>query len=412
MNTMDRDIAPEHTLAAAGGPRVRTRPWPKWPHYDEDEVAAATDILRSGRVNYWTGPQGRDFEGEFAGSCGTRHAIAVANGTVALELALRAAGIGPGDEVIVPSRTFIASASCAVAVGATPVVVDVDRDSQTLTPETIEVALTPKTRAVICVHLAGWPCDMDPIVELARPRGIKVVEDCAQAHGGAYKGRAVGGLGDVAAFSFCQDKIMTTAGEGGMITTDDAGLWERAWSYKDHGKQLSALAPRDQASGFRWLHDSFGTNARMTEIQAAIGRLQLGKLPQWRERRASNAAILAERLGGHPALRVAVPDTTIRHAHYKFYAFLRPEHLAEGWTRDRIVQAVAAEGVPCFSGACPEIYLERAFEQAGRRPEGRLPVARELGDTSIMFEVHPTLSSDDMADAARALLKVLEVATL
>ena len=398
-------------LALDGGVPVRTEPFGPWPHFEEDEVAAAAAVLRSGRVNYWTGEEARRFEREFAAVAGCDYAVAVANGTVALELALWALGIGPGDEVIVPSRTFIASASCAVMRGATPVVADVDPVSQNLTAATVAAALTPRTKAIIAVHLAGWPCDMDPLLALARERGLYVIEDCAQAHGATYKGRPVGSMGDAAAFSFCQDKIMTTGGEGGMLTTNRRDVWERAWRYKDHGKSYAAVYHREHPPGFRWLHESFGTNWRMTEMQAAIGRVQLRKLPGWVEKRRRNAGILTARFAQLPALRATVPPPEVGHAYYKYYTFVRPEALKDGWNRNRIMLAVQAEGIPCFVGSCSEIYREKAFQEAGLGPAARLPVAKELGETSLMFLVHPTLSEADMEDTASAVEKVLRLAT-
>ncbi|MCB1891415.1 MAG: DegT/DnrJ/EryC1/StrS aminotransferase family protein, partial [Rhodocyclaceae bacterium] len=334
---------------------MRAIPFPPWPIFGEDEIRAVGEVLAGGRVNYWTGDACRRFEEEFAVFTGTQHAISLANGTLALELALFALDIGPGDEVIVPARTFIASASCVVARGAVPVVADIDPVSQNLTVDAVRQKLTSRTRAIIAVHLAGWPCDMDPIMALARERGIKVVEDCAQAHGATYKGRSVGSLGDCAAFSFCQDKIMTTGGEGGMLVTDDACLWERAWAYKDHGKSYEAVFNRDHPPGFRWLHESFGSNFRLTEMQAAIGRLQLGKLPQWLQARRRNAAMLDQGFSAIPGLRVTRPPNGIGHAYYKYYAFVAPEKLAPGWDATRINEAVNAEGVPCFAGSCSEI---------------------------------------------------------
>ncbi len=391
---------------------VRKTPLPAWPHFEDDEIRAAMAPLQSGKVNYWTGQEGRLFEQEWAEFCGTQYAVAVANGTVALELVLYALGVGPGDEVVVPSRTFIASASCAVMRGAVPVVADVDPVSQNLTAETVAAVLTPRTKAVVAVHLGGWPCDMDSIMELAREKGLFVIEDCAQAHGATYKGRPVGSFGDAAAFSFCQDKIMTTGGEGGMVTTSRRELWEKAWSYKDHGKSYDAVYNREHPPGFRWLHESFGTNWRMTEMQAAIGRVQLRKLLRWVETRRRNAAILTERFAGLPALRVTVPPEDVGHAYYKYYVFVRPERLKSGWNRDRVMESINAEGIPCFSGSCSEIYREKAFVGQGWGPPERLPVARELGETSLMFLVHPTLSEEDMHDTVRAVEKVLWVATL
>ncbi|AEG15303.1 Glutamine--scyllo-inositol transaminase [Desulfofundulus kuznetsovii DSM 6115] len=398
-------------LAIEGGKPIRTSPLPPWPFFEQDEIDAATSILKSGKVNYWTGEEGRLFEQEFASFAGCKYAVAVANGTVALELALYALGIGPGDEVIVTSRTFIASASCVVMRGARPVMADVDPVSQNITAETVKAALTPRTKAIIAVHLAGWPCDMDPILELAREKGLFVVEDCAQAHGATYKGRPVGSLGDVAAFSFCQDKIITTGGEGGMLTTNSKEIWEKAWSYKDHGKSYEAVYHRQHPPGFRWLHESFGTNWRLTEMQAAIGRVALRKLPGWLQVRRRNAAILTECFANLPALRVTPPPESIEHAYYKYYVFIRPEALKSGWNRDRVMAAICAEGIPCFTGSCSEIYLEKAFEKEGLRPPERLKVAKELGETSLMFLVHPTLSEKDIYDTCCAVEKVLRVAT-
>ena len=397
-------------LAIDGGRPLRTQPFAPWPCFPSDEVEAVARVVQSGKVNYWTGEEGRLFEGEFAAFTGSRHTIALANGTVALELALYALGIGPGDEVVVASRTFIASASCMVMRGATPVMADVDGDSQNITADTVRAALTPRTRAIIAVHLAGWPCDMDPILELARERELWVIEDCAQAHGATYKGRPVGSMGDVNAFSFCQDKIMTTGGEGGLLTTNDPDKWARAWAFKDHGKSYDAVYNRTHPPGFRWLHESFGTNWRLTEMQSALGRVLLRKLPQMVEKRRRLAAILTERFSQMPALRVTVPPSEIGHSYYKYYVFLRPERLREGWTRQRIIDAINAEGIPCFSGSCSEIYLERAFPEA-MRPQHRLAIAKQLGETALMFLVHPTLSESDMHDTADAVGKVLAAAS-
>lgn len=367
-----------------------------WPHYAPDEIAAVVRALESGKVNYWTGEEARTFEREYAAAAGVPHAIAVANGTSALELCLQALEIPAGSEVITSPRTFIASASCAVMRGCIPVFADVDPDSGNITAATIAKVLTPKTRAILPVHLAGWPCEMDPIMALATEHGLKVIEDCAQANGATYKGRPVGGLGHMAAFSFCQDKIITTGGEGGMVTTADPALWERAWSFKDHGKSYDAVYRRTHVPGFRWLHESFGTNWRMTELQATIGRRQLAKLPDWTARRQRNLTRLNQGFRALPALRVVEAPAHLGHAAYKAYVFVRPERLKDGWTRDRIMTTVAATGIPCFSGSCSEIYREQAFVAAGFGLSERLPIARELGENSLMFLVHPTLTEEDM----------------
>ena len=392
---MSKMFASKEGRPAAANPASRLE-FPAWPHYDDDEVAAATAVLRSGRVNYWTGTEGRCLEQEYASAIGARHAVVLANGSVALERALAMLGIGPGDEVITSPRTFIASASCAVMRGAKPVFADVDRDSQNITASTIERVLSPRTRAIVVVHLAGWPCEMESILQLANSKNIAVIEDCAQANGARYQGRAVGTFGVFGAFSFCQDKIISTGGEGGLLVTQDESLWSRAWSFKDHGKNYHASHRRDHPPGFRWLHESFGTNWRMTEFQAAIGRRQVIKLEDWIERRRSNAQRLCEGFREISAIRVPLPDAHVRHAYYKFYAFLDTSRLKANWTRDRIVDEVAARGVPCFSGSCSEVYLEKAFDGSDSRPAQRLPVARELGETSLMFLVHPTLMLEHM----------------
>jgi len=403
-------LATKPLLAIDGGRPTLDNALPGWPQFAPDEIEAAGAVLASGRVNYWTGEEGRSFEREYANYVGTQHAIAVANGTVALELALYALGIGPGDEVIVPSRTFIATASCAVMRGAIPVVGDVDQVSGNLTADTVAPLVTRRTKAIIPVHLAGWPCDMDPIMELARTHGIKVIEDCAQAHGATYKGRRVGSIGEIGAFSFCQDKILSTGGEGGLITTNDERVWNLAWSFKEHGKSFDAVNNPEQPPGFKWLHESFGTNWRLTEMQSAIGRVLLRKLPERVRIRRRNAAILDQELSQILALRVAVPPKDFVHSYYKYYVYVRPEALRGGWDRDRLVAAISAEGVPCFSGTCCEIYLEKAFPSA-MRPANRLPNAARLSKTSLMLLVHPTLSTDQVRNIAMAVRKVVQVAS-
>ncbi len=399
-------------LAIEGGVPVRQTPFPPWPRYETDEIEAASTVLSSGKVNYWTGEECRKFEGEFAEYCGMPYAIALMNGTVALELALYALGIGPGDEVITSPRTFIASASCIVARGARPVLADVDPVSQNITASSIEAVLSPRTRAIIVVHLAGWSCEMNPILDLVQAQGLKLIEDCAQAHGATYKGRPVGSFGDAAAFSFCQDKIISTGGEGGMLLLRDKAAWKRAWSYKDHGKDWDAVHCRDHPLGFRWLHTSFGTNWRMTEIQAVIGRRQLPKLPTWLAIRQRNAMILESAIADVPGLRITPVPTHIGHARYRYYVFVKPEYLNPGWTRDRIIEAINAEGVPCFVGSCGEIYREKAFMDAGLAPPQPLPMAHALAETSLAFPVHPTLSDADMRDIVTAIRKIMQVALI
>lgn len=400
--------APDAPTAAASR---QPAPYAPWPYYAPDEIEAVAEVMRSGKVNYWTGQEARLFEEEYAVASGCEFAVALCNGTSALELAIYALDIPPGSEIITSPRTFIASASCAVMRGCIPVLADVDPVSQNITAETIERVITPRTRAIVAVHLAGWPCDMDPICQLAERRGLKVIEDCAQANGATYKGRPVGGFGHVAAFSFCQDKIITTGGEGGMLTTNDKDVWRRAWSFKDHGKSWEAVYQREHKPGYRWLHESFGTNWRMTEIQAVIGRIQLAKLPEWTRVRRENLERINKVLGSFECIRTTPAPPEIGHAAYKAYGFVRPSLLKAGWDRDRIVSEIAGSGIPCLTGSCGEIYLERAFTDAGLGPMERLPVARELGDTSLMFLVHPNLTEQNKLDTAAVIRDVLERAS-
>lgn len=384
-----------------------------WPSYTQEEIDAVASVLGSNRVNYWTGQECREFEREFAQWTGTSRSIALANGTLALDLALKALRIGPGDEVIVTPRTFIASISTVVNAGATPVFADVSLDSGNLTSDTIAPVITEKTRAIIPVHLAGWPADIDAINDLAAPRSIAVVEDCAQAHGAKIGDRMVGSIGEIGAWSFCQDKIITTGGEGGMVTTSNEGLWSSMWSFKDHGKSWEAVYERDHKPGFRWLHESFGTNWRMLEVQAAIGRIQLRRMAEWISRRTQIALRYADVLRDYPkAIRVPLPPAGITHGFYRLYGYVREEGLKAGWNRDRIVNEITERGVPIFQGSCSEVYLEKAFDGTGWRPRTRLGNARELGETSVMLLTHPTITDDQIDRAVKVIREVLEAASL
>jgi dTDP-4-amino-4,6-dideoxygalactose transaminase len=373
-----------------------------WPFYDEDEIQSVVDTLRSGRVNQWTGARVVQFQQALTERFGGGHGIALTNGSVALELALYAFDIGPGDEVVVTPRTFMASAACVRLMGATPVFADIDPVSGNITAETIAAVLTDRTRAVIPVHLGGWPCDMPAIMDLCRPRGILVIEDCAQAHGAEIDGAPVGSFGDAAAFSFCQDKIISTGGEGGFTSFKSEEAWEKAWSFKDHGKSWAKVNTPPAAPGFRWLHDSIGTNWRLTEPQAAIGLRQLDKLDGWRDLRTRNAMIWSRALSTVPGLEVPMPEPRFRHALYKFYFYLRDANAGE--KRGEILKRATEAGLRVFSGSCSEVYLEKAFDDL---PRPDLPNARALGASSLMVEVHPTLRPDLLERRASALAAIV-----
>jgi dTDP-4-amino-4,6-dideoxygalactose transaminase len=390
------------------------KPFSPWPFFTHEESDAVSRVLLSNEVNYWTGLECRKFEHEFADFVGTKYAVATSNGTTALDLSFIALRLVEGDEVIVTSRTFLASVSSIVNAGAIPVFADVSLGSQNITAESISKVLTSKTKAIICVHLAGWPCDMDPIIDLAKKHDLFIIEDCAQAHGAVYKGQSVGSLGHIGAWSFCQDKIMTTGGEGGMVSTNDRELWSRMWAYKDHGKSWEAVYEREHPPGFRWLHDSFGTNWRMTEMQAAIGRIQLTRMGDWSAKRLANANTIwktAKKLNGLRVPSLSCDgckgncDQNKRciHAAYKCYVYVKGTEA----DRDAIMMSINEQGVPCFSGSCSEVYLEKAFDNTSFRPQKRLPNAKLLGETSLMFLCHPTLTEDEINKTCRVLTSVV-----
>ena len=391
-------------------------PFSPWPKFTQHEADAVSRVLLSNKVNYWTGEECRQFEREFADWTGSKYAIALGNGTLALDVALQALDIGACDEVIVTPRTFIASISSIVNAGATPIFADVDEATGNITAETITAVLSDKTKGIVCVHLAGWPCDMESIMALADEHDLYVIEDCAQAHGARYKGRSVGSIGHIGAWSFCQDKIMTTGGEGGMVTTDSELLWRKMWAYKDHGKSYAAVYETEQSPGYNWLHESFGTNWRMTEMQGVLGRIQLEKMSEWTARRTVNAQAILESCSkweskGYlcvPRLEHLAQFSNANHAYYKLYVYVQSDNLPTGWTRDRIIEAINNQGVPCFSGSASEVYLEKAFDNTGLRPSVRLPMAKQLGESSLMFLVHPTLTAAEIELTIQAIDSVFD----
>ena len=383
----------------------------KWPHFEAEDLEAVSEVLKSGKINRWTGDKNILFEDALGRASAAKYAIAVSNGTSALELALVGLGMRPGDEVITTCRTFMASASCVAVRGGIPIVADVDADSQNITAETIEPLITPKTKGIIAVHLMGWPCDMDPIMDLAKRRGLWVVEDCAQAHGAVYKGRPVGSIGDVGAWSFCQDKIITTGGEGGAVSTNNRDVYLKMWSYKDHGRDYDLVFNKKHPEGFRWYLESFGTNMRMTEMQAVLGIRGFKNLPEWHARRTANAKILSEAISKIPCARVPVRPGSIEHANYKFFFFTRPEALKSGWSAARVISEICARKIPAFSGTCWNISQENCFKKVGLSKSGsELPVAALLRDTSVMTLIHPTLGNSEMEFAAEQICGVLKAA--
>ena len=383
-----------------------------WPSFTLEEAESVRNVLLSNKVNYWTGNECREFEKEFAVWSNSKYAIALGNGTLALDSAFKALDIGDGDEVIVTARTYIASVTSIVNSGAIPIFADIDLNSQNITAKSIRSKITNRTKAIVCVHLAGWPCEMDEIMDLANESNLFVIEDCSQAHGAKYKGKPVGSIGDVGCWSFCQDKIMTTGGEGGMVTTNDKSLWGKMWSYKDHGKSYEAVYERKHQEGFRWVNESFGTNWRMTEMQGVIGRIQLKRMSDWHAKRFANAYKIWNIAELCKGLYVPTIPDYIEHAAYKCYVFIKLKELKKGWDRNKVLKEINKHSVPCYTGACSEVYLEKAFDNTGFRPKERLVNAKELGESSLVFLVHPTLTKDEIQQTCNAITSVMNLATI
>ncbi len=385
-----------------------------WPYYEEKEIKAVEKVLRSGKVNYWTGEITKEFEKNFAKFCNCRFAIALANGSLALSCAYLAIGLKKGDEIITTPRSFVATASSASLLGGIPIFAEVDRNSGNITAKTIEPLITKKTKAIVVVHLAGWPADIIEISNLAKAYGISLIEDCSQAHGAGIliKGEklSVGQFGDISTWSFCQDKIISTGGEGGMVTTNNKNYFNKIRSFKDHGKSFPKLERKKANQGYIYIHDNLGSNFRITEMQSAIGIIQLNKIDLWNKIRTKNALLLNNYLSKNPLLRIPIPHKGLVHGWYKFNCFLNKDFLKDNWSREKIIKAIIERGYPAFQGGCSELYLEKCFSSKSSKKYKKLLIANELGETNITFLVHPTIEEELMSDYASNILKVLNLA--
>ena len=387
----------------------------KWPYYDTEQINAVCNTLISGNVNYWTGTQTKQFEENFAKWCGTKYSIALANGTAALDASYKSLRLENDDEVITTPRTFIATSSSAIINGLKPIFADVDADSGNISPTSISERITKRTKAIAVVHIGGWPAEIKKILDIAKTYNLKVIEDCSQAHGAAIKinekFKSVGSFGDVSTWSFCQDKIMTTGGEGGMITTNSSDIWEFIWSFKDHGKSYKEVHNNKNKEGFKWLHENIGSNLRLTEMQSALGNIQLERIHEWNKIRSKNASIISNKIKDLDIIRVPTIPENVRHAWYKYYCYLKPKNIKSDWSRTRIIKEINKIGFPAFEGGCGEIYLEKIFKKFALTPDIRLPVAKRLSETSLMFVVHPTISLENMEIYADSIRKVLIMAS-
>ena len=387
----------------------------RWPKYTKAEIEAALNVLSSGKVNYWTGSECKAFEKEFAKYIGSKFGLALANGTMALEAGYRAIGIKEGDEIITTPRTFIATSMAAINLGAKIIFADVDINTGCISPSSIEPLITKNTKAIAVVHIGGWPADMENICKIAKKNKLYLIEDCSQAHGAKIKFRdvyrSVGSFGHLSCWSFCQDKIISTAGEGGMITTNDQEIYEKIWSYKDHGKSYKAVFNQQYSTGYKFLHEDLGSNYRMTELQASIGRIQLKKLDETQKIRERNALIISSILNTLDLVRIPMPPKSVKHAWYKFYAYIKEDKLSKDWSRDRIINTLTEAGFPVFVGSCGEIYMEKCFKKLNMQPSKRLNNARNLGETSLSFLVDPLISIEEMHEYAENIKNVLKSAS-
>ncbi len=412
-----------HKLAIEGGEPINRKPFPKWPSFEETTIQKAMEPLRSGRVNYWTGELGVRFEEEWAKWNGARYAITTTNGTSALHTAVAALEIGPGDEVICPSYSFIASSFCVLQAGALPVFADVD-ETHTLDPKGIEGLINERTRAIIVVHLYGIVANMDPIMAIARKYNLFVIEDCAQCFGGLYKGKKVGTIGDVGCFSFCQSKHFTTGGEGGAIITDNEELHWQCKSFRDHGYDVKErLRLLELEAKLTYIHNRVGFNYRMTEMQSAIGLCELARLDSWNlPNRRRNGRFLITALKDHPLVLYPPLDTPERENAFWWAPFVLDADRLKVPVK-QFVAALEAEGVPVYGVQWPEMYREKAYVE--KNGFGRLkypfcdPNAREIDYTTfncqkanwlaqrtISFFTHPVYTQEHMEVYVAAFNKV------
>ena len=397
-------------LAINGGPRLRVAPPPAWPRYDERDLKALEEVLNSGQWGIGGSKVGA-FEERFAAYQDARHGVAVCNGTIALEVALRAAGIGAGDEVIVPAYTFMATPAAVLAVNALPVFADVDAETCTMDPVDAAVKITPATRALMPVHLAGCPADMDAYRDLAARHRLKLIEDACQAWGAGWKGKKVGALGDLGAFSFQSSKNLN-CGEGGIVLTNDEALFDLAWSYHNCGRVREG----------RWYqHEVLGLNYRMTEFQAALLLTQMERLPDQSALRARGAAYLDRKLAGLEGITTPTrPSGVTAHANHIYILRYHADAFG-GLARDRFVEALNAEGIPCGAGYVP-LYAEGFMRQLasdrhlrdlyGDRVDYgrvRLPRTESASRESVWFPQYLLLGAErDLDDVANAIRKIRE----
>ena len=389
------------------------------PFYSNKSIQKIGPMLRSGKVNYWSGNEGKKFEKEFSNYLGNKYSVGLSNGSVALEMALKALKLKKQDQIIVTPRSFIISASCTINLGLKPIFSDVDDDGN-LNIEGIKKVYNNKVKAIIVVHLNGLPCDLDPIMKFVKKNNIFLIEDCSQAHGAVYKGKKVGSFGHISTWSFCQDKIISTGGEGGMISTNNKQLWLKCWSLKDHGKNYNSVFFKKHKIGFRWHHDNLGSNYRMTEMQAILGRAQLKILDNQIKKRNIIANLYLNGLKDYykkydilkePNFNYIyssqVKDKKLSskniHAFYRLNLFINKKKIKQL----KLLEELNLKKINCGVGSCPEIYREKVFKDLKLHPKKRLSNAKLLGETSITFPIDPNRSITKVKLEIKSIKKVL-----
>ena len=382
-----------------------------WPHFTRNEIDNVVRILKSGKVNYLNGKEGLKFEKNFSKFTGSKYSIAISNGTNALELVLKAINLKPKDHVIVTSKSFIASASCVVSVGAVPVFADIDINSQNISIDFIKKIINKKTKAIICVHLGGWPCDMKNLVKICKKNKIKLIEDCSQAHGAKIKNKSVGTFGDFGTWSFCNDKIISTGGEGGMITTNSYKNYQNIWSLKDHGKNKKKYFNISSNYSFRYLHDNFGSNFRLTEMQSAIGNTQLLLLKERLKIRKKNANQYMKNLKNCRSIIIPNIPKEITHSFYRLYLRLDFKFIKKNWNKDQIINRLNKIGFDCSEGSCSEIYNELCFRNSKYKVKNRLQNSSELSKTSFALKVDHTISISTINKQCKIAIEFLNKIT-
>jgi dTDP-4-amino-4,6-dideoxygalactose transaminase len=361
--------------------------------YSNKQIDSVIKVLKKNKTNYWTGSEGRKFEKEFSNYHNTKYSVTVSNGSIALEIALKALNLKKNTKVIVTPRSFVISASCVVNLGLKPTFADVDNNGN-LSIDGIEKVFDKNVKAIIVVHLNGLPCDLDPILKFVKKKKIYLIEDCSQAHGAVYKNKRVGSFGHISTWSFCQDKIISTGGEGGMISTNNKKLWLKCWSIKDHGKNYKSVFYKKHKTGFKWLHDEIGSNYRLTEMQAAIGRVQLRSLNKLIKKRNLIAKLYLHELKDFytkfnilkkPNFLYIKKNTSIKHAYYRLNFFINKNKIKQ----TKLIEQLNDNNISCGVGSCPEIYREKVFKKLKSFSQSRLPNAKLLGETSITFPINP-----------------------